>query len=102
MVDAARLSVDEIAGIQRPVINLQYAVEEMQFFDARMLVSGVIGSRIKPDQHAHAVDFSVPGKYFDVDTWRCFFPLWLSRRFQGRHVGWWARFAGDSLREPPP
>ena len=81
MIHGARLAVDEIAGIQRSVVNLQYAVEKMQFFGARMPVRGIIGSRIKPNQHAHAVDFRVPREYFDVDTWRRFFPLWLIRHF---------------------
>ena len=102
MIDAARFGVDEIAGIQCSVIDLQYAVEKMQFFDARMRVSGIIGSRIKPDQHAHAVVFRVRREYFDVDTWRRFLPLWFSRRFQSRYERRRGRFAGDSLREPAP
>ena len=68
MIDTVRLVMEEIAGIECSVIDLQYAVEKMQFFDARMPVSGIIGSRIKPDQHAHAVVFRVPREYFDVDT----------------------------------
>jgi len=79
MIDAARLAVDEIAGIERSVIDLQYAVEEMEFFDARMPVPGIIGSRIKPDQHAHAVVIPVSGEYLDVDTGRRFLPLWSNR-----------------------
>ena len=55
----------------------------MQFFDARMLVSGIIGSWIKPDQHAHAVVFPVSREYFDVDPCRRFLPLWFNRRLQG-------------------
>src|SRR5687767_14503385 len=102
MIDAARFGVDEIAGIQRSVIDLQYAVEKMQFFDARMLVSRIIGSRIEPDQHAHAVVSRVPREYFDVDTWRRFLPLGSNRRFQRRYERRHGRFAGDSLREPAP
>ena len=64
MIDAARLAVDEIAGIQCSVINLQYAVEKMQFFGARMPMCGIIGSRIKPDQHAHAVDLPCSSRVF--------------------------------------
>ena len=74
----------------------------MQFFDARMCVSGIIGSRIKPDQHAHAVVFRVPREYFDVDTWRRFLPLWFNWRFQWRYERLRGRFAGDSLRKPAP
>src|SRR4029453_4259080 len=74
----------------------------MQFFDARMAVSGIIGSRIKPDQHAHAVVFRVPREYFDVDTWRRFLPLWFNRRFQWRYERRRGRFAGDSICEPAP
>jgi len=102
VIDAARLTVDEIAGIQRSVINFQDAVEKMQFFSARMPVRGIIGSRIKPDQHAHAVNFRVPRKYFDVDTWRRFFPVWFTRHFQGRHEWLCGRFGSDSFREPTP
>lgn len=68
MIDAARLAMDEITGIECSLIDLQYAVEEMQFFNARMRVSGIIGSRIQPDQHAHTVVPRVPGEYLDVDT----------------------------------
>jgi CheY-like chemotaxis protein len=50
-----------------------------------MRVCGIIGSRIKPDQHAHAVVFRIHREYFDVDTWRRFRPLRLSRRFQRRY-----------------
>jgi hypothetical protein len=64
MIDAACLAVDEITGIQCSIINLQYAVKKMQFFDARMRVSWIIGSGIKPDQHAHAIVFRVPS-----ETW---------------------------------
>ena len=53
MIQAARLAVDEIAEIQCSFIDLQYAVKKMQFFDACMPVSWIIGSGIKPDQHAH-------------------------------------------------
>ncbi len=102
MIDTARLAVDEITGIQRSVINLQYAVEKMQFFGARMPVRGIIGSWIEANQHAHAVDFRVPREYFDVDTWRRFFPLWFTRRFQGSHERLCVRFASDSFREPAP
>ena len=84
MIDAARLAVDEIAGIECSVIDLQYAVEKMQFFYECMRVCGIIGSRIKPDQHAHAVVFRVPREYFDVDTRRRFLPLWFNRRIQRR------------------
>ena len=60
MIHAVRLAVDEIAGIQCSFIDLQYAVKKMQFFDARMRVSWVIGSGIKPDQHPHTIVFHVP------------------------------------------
>jgi len=85
MIDAARLAVDEIAGIQCSIINLQCAVKKMQFFDARMPVSWIIVSGIKPDQHAHAIVFRVPSEYLDVDTWCRFFPLWFSGRIQRRY-----------------
>ncbi len=82
MIDAARLAVDEIARVQCSLIDLQYAVKKMQFLDARMPVSWIICSRIKPDQHAHAIVFRVPREYLDVDTWRRFLPLWFSRLVQ--------------------
>ena len=44
MIDAARLTVDEIARIKRSFIDLQYAVKKVQFFYARMPVSWIIGS----------------------------------------------------------
>ena len=53
MIDAACFAVDEIAGIKCSIINLEYAVKKMQFFDAGMSVSWIIGSGIKPDEHAH-------------------------------------------------
>ena len=84
MIDAARLAVDEIAGIQCSIINLQYTVKKMQFFDARVPVSWIIGSGIKPNQHAYAIVFRVASEYLDVDTWCRFFPLWFSRRIQRR------------------
>src|SRR5437868_13603560 len=49
MIDAACLAVDEIAGIQRSFIDLQYSVKKMQFFDAGMRVSWIIGAWIQPD-----------------------------------------------------
>ena len=73
--------MEEIAGIECSVIDLQHAVEEMQFFDVCMLVSGIIGSRIEPDQHANRVIFCFPREYFDVDTRRHLHPLWFNRRF---------------------
>src|SRR5712672_2117011 len=102
MIDAAHLAVDEIAGKQCSIINLQYAVKKMEFFGARMPVSWIIGSGIKPDQHAHAIVFRVPGEYLDVDTWRRFFPLWFKRRVQRRYERLRVPFAGDSLRQPAP
>src|SRR5258708_2024453 len=100
MIDGVRLAVDEIAGIECSVIDLEYAVEEMQFFNARMRVSGIIGSRIQPDQHAHAVVLRVPREYFDVDTWRRFFPLWFNRRFQTRCDRPRSPFTAHSLPAP--
>lgn len=102
MIDTARLAVDEIAGIQGSLINLQYAVKKMQFFDARMPVSWIIGSGIKPDQHAHTIVFRVPREYLNVDTGRRFFPLWFNRRVQRSYERLRAPFAGDSLRQPDP
>jgi len=99
MIGAARLAVDEIAGIQCSIINLQYAVKKMQFFDAGMSVSWIIGSGIKPDQHAHAFDLGVAREYFDVDTGGRFFPIWFGRGFQRRHERLSGRFNSDSLRE---
>src|SRR5204863_6394868 len=102
MIDAAHLAVDEIAGIQCSIINLQYAVKKMQFFDACMPVSWIIGFWIKPDQHAHAIVIRVPREYFDVDTRRRFFPLWFNRSVQRRHEWMRASFVGDSLRQSEP
>ena len=102
MIQAARLVVDVIAGIECSFIDLQYAVKKMQFFDARMPVSWIIGSRIKPDQHAHTIVFRVPREYLYVDAWRRLLPLWFSRRVQWRNERLRARFAGDSLRQPDP
>src|SRR5581483_6995517 len=102
MIDAARLAVDEIAGMQCSVIDLQYAVEEMQFFNARMCVAGIIGSRIQPDQQAYAVVVPISREYFDVDTWRGFLPLWFNRPFQGRYKRPRSLFTGDSLLDAAP
>src|SRR5580700_8596862 len=102
MIDASRLAVDEIAGIQRSVIHLQYAVEKMQFFGAGMPMRGIVSSRIKSDQHAYAFDFHIPREYFDVDTGRRFLPLWFNRRFQRRSERPCSRVVGDSVREPTP
>ena len=49
MIDAPRFAVDEVAGIQCSIIDLQYAVKKMQFFDARMRVPWIVGSWIEPD-----------------------------------------------------
>jgi len=80
-------------------------MKKMQVFGARMPVRGIIGSRIKPDQHAHAVDFRVPREHLNVlnvDTWRLLFPVWFSRHFRGRHERLCARFACDSFGESTP
>src|SRR5579859_8007881 len=74
----------------------------MEFLDARVRVPGIIGSRIKPNQHAHAIVFRVHREYFDVDAWRRLLPLWFERRFERRHKRPRSRFTGDSPREPVP
>src|SRR3954470_4820242 len=102
MILGAGLAVDEIAGVERSFIHLQYSVKQMQFFDAGMRVSGIIGSGIKPDQHAHTVAVRVLRQYLDVDTWRGFLPLWLNRRVERRNEWLRASFAGDSVRQPQP
>ena len=102
MIHGARLAMDEIAGVQRSVIDLQYAVKEMQFFNARMPMCWVIGSGIKPDQHAYTIVLRVPRKYLDVDTRRRFLPLWFNRRVQRTGERLRALFSGDSLRQPAP
>ena len=102
MIDTSRLAVDKIPWIQRSVIHLQYAMEKMQFFGARMTVCRIIGSRIKSNQHAYAIDFRVPREYFDVDTERRLLPLWFSGHFQRRNERPCSRVAGDSVREPTP
>lgn len=102
MIDAAGLAVDEIAGIERSIIDLQDSVQEMQFFNAGMRVSGIIGSRIQPDQHAHAAILGIPCEYLYVNTWRSFLPIWFNLRFHGRHERLRSSFTGDSFRESGP
>ena len=102
MINAARLAMNEIAGIQCSFIDLQYAVKKMQLFDARVPVCWIIGSGIKPDQHAHTIVFRVPREYLDVDTWRRFLPFWFHWRVQRRYERLCAPFAGDSIRQPGP
>src|SRR5215813_1915735 len=67
-----------------------------------MRVPWIIGSGIKPDQHAHAIVSCVPREYLDVDTWHRFLPLWSNRRVPGGYEWLCAPFAGDSLRQPGP
>src|SRR3954452_6595730 len=102
MILGARLAVDEIAGVERSFIHLQYSVKQMQFFDAGMRVSGIIGSGIKPDQHAHTVVVRVLREYLDVNTWRGFLPRWLNGCVQRRNEWLRASFAGDSVDQPRP
>ena len=75
MIDAARLGVDEITGRERSVIDNQDAVEKMQFFGARVRVSGIIGSGIKPNQQAHALVCRVVRQYLDLNSRGCFLPI---------------------------
>lgn len=80
MIDTSRLSVDEIAGIKRPVVHLQYSVEKVQFFDPGMRVAGIVRIRIQSHQHAHAFVVRVARENLDVDAGCRLFPL---RRRQG-------------------
>src|SRR5581483_10461624 len=102
MVNAARFIVDEIAGIQSPVVNLQYPVEKVQLLDARMRMSGVIRPRIQPNQHAHAVIVGVPREDLDVDTRRRLFPRRCCWRLKWTHEWLLTSLAGDSPSDSVP
>src|SRR5262245_47959407 len=68
LINSTCLGMEEIAGIKCFVIDLQCAVKQMEFFNARMRVPRIIRSGIKPDQHAHAIVFDIPRQDLDVDT----------------------------------
>jgi len=49
MIGAARLSVDEISGVQCPIVDFQFAVQQVQFFDSPVNVARIVRSGVKQD-----------------------------------------------------